>query len=150
MLQASQNFHLICWWLGWWKVKLRWENRWIIFIYICCWFSRQVISNSCNPVNWSLPGSSVHGVLQARILEWVAVPFSRGSAQPRDWIMVSHVAGRFFTSWPSGKPFICIYTYIGEGNSNPLQSSCLENPIDRGTWLAKVHRVSESDTTEAT
>ena len=37
--------------------------------------------------------------LQARILEWVAVPFSRGSSQPRDWTQVSHIAGRFFTSW---------------------------------------------------
>ena len=37
--------------------------------------------------------------LQARILEWVAVPFSRESFQPRDWTQVSHIAGRFFTSW---------------------------------------------------
>ena len=41
----------------------------------------------------------VHGVLQARILEWVAVPFSRESSQPRDWTQVSLIAGRFFTSW---------------------------------------------------
>ena len=47
---------------------------------------------------WSLPGSSVHGILQARILEWVAIPFSRGSSQPRDQSQVSHMAGRFFIS----------------------------------------------------
>ena len=41
----------------------------------------------------------VHGILQARILEWVDVSFSRGSSQPRDWAQVSHIAGRFFTSW---------------------------------------------------
>ena len=41
----------------------------------------------------------VHGILQARTLEWVAFPFSRGSSQPRDQTQVSHVAGRFFTSW---------------------------------------------------
>ena len=41
----------------------------------------------------------VPGILQARILEWVALPFSRGSSQPRDWTQVSHIAGRFFTSW---------------------------------------------------
>ena len=40
-----------------------------------------------------------HGILQARILEWTAFPFSRGSSQPRDWIQVSLIAGRFFTSW---------------------------------------------------
>ena len=48
----------------------------------------------CSP-----PGSSVHGVLQARILEWVAIPFSRGSSQPRDRTQVSCIAGGFFTSW---------------------------------------------------
>ena len=53
----------------------------------------------CNPTDCSLPGSSVHGTLQARILEWVASPFSRGSSQPRDWTLVSHNAGRFFTIW---------------------------------------------------
>ena len=41
----------------------------------------------------------VHGILQARILEWVADPFSRGSSQPRDWTQVSCIAGGFFTSW---------------------------------------------------
>ena len=45
----------------------------------------------------SLPGSSVHGILQARILEWVAIPFSRGSSQPKDQAWVSCIAGRFFT-----------------------------------------------------
>ena len=42
---------------------------------------------------------TVHGILQARILEWVAFPFSRGSSQPRDWTQVSRIAGGFFTSW---------------------------------------------------
>ena len=42
---------------------------------------------------------TVHGILQARILEQVDVPFSRGSSQTRDWIQVSGIAGRFFTSW---------------------------------------------------
>ena len=41
----------------------------------------------------------VHGILQARILEWVLFPFSRGSSEPRDWAQVSRVAGRFFTNW---------------------------------------------------
>ena len=44
------------------------------------------------------PWTTVHGILQARILEWVAFPFSRGSSQPRDRTQVSHIAGRFFTS----------------------------------------------------
>ena len=51
----------------------------------------------CHPVDYSLPGSSVHGILQARILEWVAISFSRGSSQPRDRTQVSSIAGGFFT-----------------------------------------------------
>ena len=47
----------------------------------------------------SPPGSSVHGILQARILEWVAIPFSRRFSQPRDRTQVSHIAGRFFAVW---------------------------------------------------
>ena len=59
----------------------------------------------CDPVDCSPSGSSVHGILQARILEWVAIPFSRGSSWPRDRIQVSWIAGRFFTYiWPAGKP----------------------------------------------
>ena len=45
------------------------------------------------------PGSSVHIILQTRMLEWVAIPFSRGSALPRDGIQVSHIAGRIFIVW---------------------------------------------------
>ena len=50
-----------------------------------------------DPMDCSLPGSSIHGILQARILEWVAIPFSRASSQPRDQTLVSCSAGRFFT-----------------------------------------------------
>ena len=50
-------------------------------------------------MDWSPPGSSVPGILQARILEWVAIPFSKGSSQPRDRTWVSLNAGRFFTNW---------------------------------------------------
>ena len=61
----------------------------------------------CDPMDCSLPGSSVHGILQARILEWVATPSSRESPWPRDETHVSYVsciAGRLFTTEPPGKP----------------------------------------------
>ena len=54
----------------------------------------KVTQTLCNSMDYT-----VHGILQARILEWVANPFSRGSSQPRDWTQVSHIAGGFFTSW---------------------------------------------------
>ena len=53
----------------------------------------------CNPMDYGPPGSSVHGILQGRILEWVVMPFSRGFSQPRDWMWASHTAGRPFTIW---------------------------------------------------
>ena len=51
----------------------------------------------CNPINHTPPSSSVHGILQARILKWEAIPFSKGSSQPRDQTQVSYIAGGFFT-----------------------------------------------------
>ena len=59
----------------------------------------QLCLTTWDPMDWSPQGSSVHGILQARILEWVAIPFSKGSSQPRVWTQVSHIAGRFFTVW---------------------------------------------------
>ena len=53
----------------------------------------------CYPMDCSLPGSSVHGIFQARVLEWVAIAFSRGSSSPRDWTRVSGIVGRRFTIW---------------------------------------------------
>ena len=57
----------------------------------------QLCLTFCDPKDYNLPGSSVHGILQARILEWVAITFSRGSSQPRHRTQVSHIAGVFFT-----------------------------------------------------
>ena len=51
----------------------------------------------CDTMDCSLPGSSVHEIFQARILEWVAIPFSSGSSRPRDQTQVSQTAGKFFT-----------------------------------------------------
>ena len=60
----------------------------------------------------SLPGSSTHRILQARILEWVAISFSRGSSQPRDQTWVSCIAAKFFTVWATRQaPFLAIRNY---------------------------------------
>ena len=124
----------------------------------------------CDPMDCSLPGSSVHGIFQARVLEWIAISFSRGSSRPRDWTKISRIAGRPFTIWATREAkssliwnyFICkwlmpdfpggsdgkvsVYNVgdlgsspglgrsPGEGNGNPLQYYCLENPMDRGAW----------------
>ena len=57
----------------------------------------------CDPMDCSLSGSSFHGIFQARILEWVAISFSRRSSQPRDWTQVSCIVGRRFTIWATGE-----------------------------------------------
>ena len=61
----------------------------------------------CNPMDWSLPGSSAHGSFQARKLEWVDISFSRGSFWPRDQIHISWLAAKFFTTEPPGKVQKC-------------------------------------------
>ena len=75
------------------------------------WLSIQrCAAQSClilwDPMKCSPPGSSVHGILQVRILEWVAMSSSRGSSRPRDQTQfsLSRVAGRFFTAWAPGRP----------------------------------------------
>ena len=71
-----------------------------VCVCVCVCVSCSVV---CDPMDCSMPGTSVHGILQARILEWVVMPFSRRSSQPRDRTQVSHVAGRFFTIWANGE-----------------------------------------------
>ena len=72
----------------------------IIYIYICLVGDKvkvaQLCPTLCGSMDYNPPGSSVHGILQARILEWVAISFSRGSSRPRDQTQVSCIAGRFF------------------------------------------------------
>ena len=65
--------------------------------------SLQLCLTLCNPMDCSPPDSSVHGILQARILEWVAIFFSRGSSWPRDRTQISHTAGRLLTLWATKK-----------------------------------------------
>ena len=80
----------------------------------------QLCPTLCNPMN-----CTVHGILQARILEWVAYPFSRGSSQPRDWTQVSHVAGRFFTSWAAREALSLVYFH--GTHTSAVSPSGLEN-----------------------
>ena len=163
-------------------------------------------STLCNPMEFA-----VHGILQARILELVVFPFSRGSSQPRDRTQVSHTAGDSLPAEPQGKPkntgvgspslrqrifpiqelnwsllhcqrrqwhptpvllpgkshgrrslvggspwgreesdmterlhFHFSLSCIGEGNGNPLQYSCLENPRDGGAWWAAIYGIAQS------
>ena len=70
-------------------------------LYLC--LLTQSCPTLCDPMDCSLPGSTVLGILQARILEWVAISFSRVSSPPRDWTQVSFTASRLFTTWDLGE-----------------------------------------------
>ena len=81
------------------------ESKRVYLYRICEWWKwkesevAQSCPTLCNPMDCSLPGSSIHGIFQARILEWVAISFSRGSSWPRDQARVSLIVGRRFTVW---------------------------------------------------
>ena len=81
----------------------------------------------CDPMDCNPPGSSVHGILQARILEWVAISFSRGSSQPRDRTRVSRIVGR---------RFILNYSVNNVGKDDPvlLFPGRLQLLVGGGRW----------------
>ena len=85
----------------------------IVLLFSCVWLF-------CDPMDYSPPGSSVHGISQEGMLEWVAISFSRGSSWPRDWICVSCISciGRWILyHWATREPvcvcvYVCVYIYI--------------------------------------
>ena len=93
----------------------------------------QLCPTCCNPMNCSPPGASVHGILQARILEWIVISFSRGSFQPRDQIRVSHIVGRFFTMFNIGGVLL-----VAQLCPTPY------NPVDCSLPGASVHGILQA------
>ena len=80
-----------------------------------------------DPMDYSSPGSSVHGILQARILELVAISFSRESSQPRDRTWVSCIAGRFITIWTTGEAHIISYAVLSHFSSVQFRHSVMSS-----------------------
>ena len=71
--------------------------------YMCVCLITQLCLTLCDPLDCSPPGSSVHGIFQIRLLEWVAISFSGGSSEPRDWPCISCMKGGLFTHWAIGE-----------------------------------------------
>ena len=124
-----------------WVERDKWRNLLLVepwtsekvcdwLISLCWWclenesISCSVLSDSCDPMGYSLSGPSVHGILQARILEWVAIPFSRGSSWPRDWTQFSHITGRFFTVWATRQALVISYMKILRRRDHREYSVC--------------------------
>ena len=99
-------------------MRIRWESfLWPALSSKCSRFSWCVcvlVTQSClilcDPMNYSLPGFSVHGILQARILEWVAIPFSRGSSGPGIECRSPALQADSLQSEPPGKPMYCLFS----------------------------------------
>ena len=110
-LWLSSAFLFRAWDFSQAKSESLWSEQ---MVHLCsCMHAKSL--QSCptlyGPMNYNPPGSSVHGILQARILEWVAMPSSRGSSRPRDWTWVSYVSrigGWILYHWRHlGSPHIC-------------------------------------------
>ena len=141
---------------------------------ICVCVSCSIMSNFCDSMDYGPPGSPVHGILQARILEWIAISFSRDLPDPgidprfpalqvdslpseplsRKWLPTPIFLG--FPSGSDGKESTCnagdlglvpgLGRSTGRGHSNPLQYSCLENPYGQRSLPGTVHGDAKSQT----
>ena len=108
--QTQRNMHpvMVNWWIG------RAETLRNVDISLCYTLHACVLQSClilCNPLDWRPPGSSVHGILQASILEWVARPFSRGSSQPMS-LTFHALAGGFFTTSATWKVHVTPYFMV--------------------------------------
>ena len=101
----------------------------------------------CDPMDCSLPGFSIHGILQARILEWVTISFSRGSSRPRDRTRVSRIGGRLSNLWATREALVCIHTHcvyvyiILHGLPRWLsgkESACQHRRFGFNPWVGKI------------
>ena len=103
------------------------------------------------PWTGSLPGSSVHGILQARLLEWVAISFSRGSSWPRDRTQVSCIAGRHFNLWATREAYTELYKKDlhdpdnHDGMITDQQPDMLECEVKWALWSITMNKASGGD-----
>ena len=135
----------------------------LLYIYVCihththtcvcvcvCVFRKesevvQSCPTLCNCMDCSLPGYSIHGIFQAKVLEWVAISFSRGSSWTRDWTQVFHIAGRRFTIWATREvPYICVYIcvciYISDKNMQCMLLRSIGKLQPIKTWAKQWNR----------
>ena len=141
----------------WWIAYLGW--LWWSFYNVCLLFSLSNVPLLWDPVDYRSPGPSVHRILQVRILQWVAISFSRGSPLPRDQTHIFCMAGGFCTTeglpwWLSREESTCQFRRHGfdpwvskilwRRKWQLLQCPCLGNPMERAVCWAKLNGVLKS------
>ena len=143
-LRERESFYLL------FMIRGLFDSDSFIYSYIKClhkaffvsWKKSEVTQlclTLCDPMDCSLPGSSIPGILQAGILEWVAISFSKRSSQPSDQTQVSHIAGRSFTIWTtfSWSAHICAYLRNKALIAGYLELCFYENLYSKQPWRIK-------------
>ena len=109
-----------------------------------CTLSLSPVCLSTTPLHWSLPGSSVHGILQARILDWVAISSSRESSRPKDWIPVSWIScisrWIFFFSYWAILEFPCHLLLPLKSSREPIRIPCI---VQQRRWRWEVMQLTQ-------
>ena len=129
----------------WTYVNYSIENYLLVswyYLQFCCYFVAQSCPTLCDPMDCNPSGSSVPGIFQARILEWVVISFSRGSSQPRNRTHISCIPGRFFTTSHPGSPIMQFRDIVLRTRSSwsPVVSICLSTMAanhKHGFYLSK-------------
>ena len=91
----------------WSPTYLTYVQTLCVCVCVCYHFITQSCSILCDPMDCGSPGFSVHGILQARIIQWIVIRFCKGSSWLKDWTQMSCTAGRFFTIWATREASIC-------------------------------------------
>jgi len=104
---------------------LSWDEALHVIFY--CWLVAK--SDSCDPVDCSPPGSSVHGIFHTGILEWVAISFSRGSLWPRDWTCISYIGRWILYHWTT-RVALCNITFPKKKKKDIEPQESMERALD--------------------
>ena len=137
--QDREHGRNICQWLLWFSLRTTLhhlhQSLYLRIKSLTYVLSHSVMSSSCESIDCSLPGSSLHGILQARMPEWVAISFSRGSSWPRDWTQVSCIAGRLFTDWAMREAQSSHHVQLTQGEG---KLHLLKGRVFKTVWTTKV------------
>ena len=106
--------------------------------YCICVCRKELCITLGDPMVFSPPGSFIHGILQVSVLEWVVIPFSKGSFRPRDQTLVHYTAGRFFTIWPPREAHNNIMWSI-HNRKIPFPFKCNLNLLVQMFWHREKH-----------